>query len=35
MPMNRRLYPDDWEEIALAVKDEADWKCEGCGRSKA
>lgn len=31
MPMQRELYPDDWEEIALAVASEADWKCEECG----
>lgn len=24
-------YPDDWPEIAKAVKDEADWKCVRCG----
>lgn len=23
-------YPDDWTEIALAVKDKAEWKCERC-----
>ncbi len=33
MPMNRKLYPDNWEEIALAVKNEADWHCEECGKS--
>lgn len=32
MPMDRSLYPDDWDEIALAVKDGADWKCEECGK---
>ena len=32
MPMQRELYPENWEEIALAVKEEADWKCEGCGK---
>lgn len=25
-------YPDNWNEIALAVKEEADWKCVRCGR---
>lgn len=24
-------YPDNWKEIALAVKDAADWKCVRCG----
>lgn len=32
MPMRRELYPDDWEDIAFAVKEEADWKCEWCGK---
>lgn len=32
MPMQRDLYPDDWEEIAYKVKQEADWKCEKCGK---
>ena len=32
MPMQRELYPDDWEEIALAKKHAACWKCEVCGK---
>ena len=32
MPMKRELYPPDWDEIALQVKEEAGWKCEECGR---
>lgn len=28
---NRHLYPDDWDEIARAVKDAAGWRCEACG----
>lgn len=32
MPMQRELYPDDWKEIALAVKEESGWKCEECGK---
>lgn len=32
MPMQRDLYPENWEAIALAVKDEAKWTCEQCGR---
>lgn len=24
-------YPDDWPEIAKAVKDEAGWRCVRCG----
>lgn len=32
MPMDRSRYPKDWDEIAFKVKDDADWKCELCGR---
>lgn len=32
MPMERERYPDNWEEIALNVKREADWKCQRCGK---
>ena len=31
MPMRRALYPPDWDELAVAVKDAAGWRCEGCG----
>ena len=33
MPMERERYPSDWELIALAVKEAADWKCQVCGRN--
>lgn len=32
MPMNRALYPKNWEAIALAIKTEVTWICEECGR---
>ena len=32
MPMQRSLYPADWDAIAHMVKVEADWKCEQCGK---
>lgn len=32
MPMNRKLYPPNWEAIALEVKEAANWKCEECGQ---
>ena len=28
---HRHLYPDNWEEIARVVKEEAGWRCEVCG----
>ena len=32
MPMDRKLYPANWDEIARAIKDAANWQCENCGR---
>lgn len=32
MPMDRRLYPANWEEIAYRIKRDAGWKCEQCGK---
>ena len=32
MPMDRSLYPDNWDELAYAIKDEVNWCCEACGR---
>lgn len=32
MPMDKSLYPEDWDAIALAVKEAADWICQQCGR---
>lgn len=32
MPMQRELYPHDWEQIALKCKEDANWKCEECGK---
>lgn len=26
------IYPENWSEIALAVKEAAGWKCSRCGR---
>lgn len=31
MPMDRTKYPNNWDEIANTVKDQAGWKCEQCG----
>lgn len=30
--MDRIRYPPDWDAIALAVKQRADWVCELCGK---
>jgi hypothetical protein len=32
MPMNRDRYPPDWADIALALKQSANWTCQNCGR---
>ncbi|HEY9881552.1 MAG TPA: hypothetical protein V6D29_24070 [Leptolyngbyaceae cyanobacterium] len=32
MPMQRELYPSNWDAIALAKKEAADWTCEDCRR---
>ena len=31
MPMDKSKYPSDWNTIAEAIKDAADWQCEQCG----
>jgi 5-methylcytosine-specific restriction endonuclease McrA len=32
MPFDRKLYPEDWEQISLAVREDAGWRCEFCVR---
>lgn len=32
MPMDRSRYPENWDEIALNVKQAANWTCQECGR---
>ena len=32
MPMDRSKYPQNWDDIADAIKDAAGWRCESCGR---
>lgn len=32
MPMQKELYPDNWKDIAAAVKEAAEWKCQNCGK---
>ena len=31
MPMNRDLYPDNWQQIRQQILDRANHKCEWCG----
>lgn len=31
MPMQRDLYPREWEHLALQVKIQAAWTCQQCG----
>ncbi len=31
MPVDWTRYPANWNEIARACKDAADWKCQDCG----
>lgn len=30
--MNRSLYPKNWDQIAFAIKREANWTCQKCGK---
>ena len=31
MPIDRKRYPKDWDELAYQAKVKADWKCQYCG----
>lgn len=32
MPMEKARYPADWKEIAFRIKENAEWKCQKCGK---
>ena len=32
MPVNPNLYPKNWKDIALSVKEAAQWQCQCCGK---
>ena len=32
MPIDRKKYPDNWDEIAFFVKSRARWICQHCGK---
>lgn len=29
--MDKKRYPPNWKQIALGIKEKADWKCQKCG----
>lgn len=33
MPMDRSRYPENWDAIALAIKQKANWTCRACGKT--
>lgn len=32
MPIDRQRYPDNWDDIAKAIKEAALWRCRKCGK---
>lgn len=32
MPMDFSRYPKDWKAIAFQLKEDAEWKCQQCGK---
>ncbi|MEH1932019.1 MAG: hypothetical protein V7K83_31960 [Nostoc sp.] len=32
MPIYRKRYANNWDEIALAIKEAAQWRCRHCGQ---
>jgi len=34
MPMDRALYPENWHDLAAAIKQKAGMRCEQCGRAQ-
>jgi hypothetical protein len=32
MPMERNLYPPNWEDISTRKKESVAWRCEECGK---
>lgn len=32
MPIKKENYPDDWKQIAKAIKEAVDWECQECGQ---
>ncbi|QLE59695.1 HNH endonuclease (plasmid) [Nostoc sp. TCL26-01] len=32
MPIYRKRYADNWDEISLAIKEASQWQCRHCGQ---
>ncbi|MEN9517496.1 MAG: hypothetical protein RLZZ381_84 [Cyanobacteriota bacterium] len=32
MPVNPIFYPNNWNSLALSVKEAARWRCQSCGK---
>lgn len=32
MPVNKSLYSDNWNSLALEIKEAAQWRCSCCGK---
>ena len=32
MTVDKKRYPNNWKEIALTIKEKANWKCQCCNR---
>ena len=32
MPMDRKRYPPNWNNIAMTVKEKSGWVCQKCGK---
>lgn len=31
MPFEKSRYPDNWDEISLSIRNQANWICQACG----
>jgi hypothetical protein len=34
MPFKRELYPANWRDISLTIRERAGWRCEFCGAAQ-
>ena len=33
MTVDKKRYPNNWQELTLSVKEATNWKCQCCNRS--